>query len=526
MSTTKTRAKVAAGITACLVASMLAISPASPGIASCGIDAPPEVDDNAHGWPLANGDYANTRAQFDTPIDSSTIGQLQPAWHYPVPGDALFGNLTTNPVVVGDTVVVGALDGSIHTIDFETGAQRWAVPRNLTQFGPSGAAVGWGKVFGIDGTASVVAHDLETGAHVWSKDLAVAFGNQIDMHPTVVGGCVLVATQGLAPGSRGTIYALDEATGEIVWSFDTVPDDFWGNPGVNHGGGSWYPPTVDRESGRVFWGTSNPWPSPGAPGFPAGSSRPGDNLYTNSAIGFDLGDGSMQWFNQAFSHDIFDRDMVLTQWVDVPGGDAVLVHTGKGGVVRGLDPDTGATLWETPVGLHENDDVPSFVDPITVMPGVLGGVETPPAAAGGVVYLAVMNAPTTYESPEDTFSLDPQLGSHPSNLVALDAETGEIIYSVPIPGDALGAATVVNDLVLTSTLGGLLLAYDRATGTEVWRYEAPGIVNGWPAVVGDTIIWPISGTEPSELIAFRLPRPTPAEAVVPEGRTARPTFTG
>jgi alcohol dehydrogenase (cytochrome c) len=488
---------------------------------------------NADGWPLANGDYANTRAQFDTPIDSSTIHELTQVWSYEVPGEGLFGNLTTNPVVIDDTVVVGALDGSIHSIDLQNGARRWATSRSLVQFGPSGAAVGWGKVFGIDATASVVAQDLATGAHLWSKDLGVAVGNQVDMHPTVVGGCVLVATQGLAPGSRGTLFALDHATGEIVWSFETVPDDFWGNPTVNHGGGSWYPPSIDQESGTVYWGTSNPWPSPGAPGWPAGSSRPGDNLYTNSAIAFDLAGGAMQWFDQAFAHDIFDRDMVLTQLVDLPdAAGTVLVHTGKGGLVRGLDPQSGAVLWETSVGMHQNDHLTDFDGPLTVMPGVLGGVETPPAAADGIVYLAVMNSPTTYTGPEQTFSLNAELGSFPSDLVAIEAATGDVVFEVPIPGDALGAATVVNDLVLTSTLGGLLLAYDRFTGEEVWRHQADGIVNGWPAVVGDTILWPISGTEPSTLIAFRLPSVTQTTSslepgvTATDGRRASPSFVG
>jgi outer membrane protein assembly factor BamB len=498
------------------------MSPAHAGSPACGTDPPPEVTDDENGWPLPNGDYANSRAQLDSPIDASTIGQLQPAWSYDVPGDALFGNLTTNPVVVGETVVVGALDGSIHTIDLDDGASRWSAPRALTQFGPSGAAVGWGKVFGLGGTSTVVAHDLATGAEVWSEELGVAPGNQIDMQPTVVGDCVFVATQGLLPGSRGTLFALDEATGDVVWSFETVPDDFWGNPEVNHGGGSWYPPAIDVASGTVYWGTSNPWPSPGAPGFPAGTSRPGDNLYTNSALSFDLADGSLQWFNQAFQHDIFDRDMVLTQLVETDDGGSVLVHTGKGGIVRGLDPATGAERWSTPVGMHENDDLTTFEESVTVMPGVLGGVETPPAAADGIIYVVAVNAPTTYESPEQTFSLDPQLNTHPSSLVALDAQTGEVVFDVDVPGDSLGAATVVNDLVLTSTFEGLLLAYDRLTGAEVWRYEAPGFVNGSPAVVDDTILWPVSGTSPSQLLALRLPRPAAPTSI----DSVQPRFTG
>ena len=501
--------------------------PAGGQAASCGTALPPDVVADAAGWPLPNRDAASGRAQLATRIGRDTVDDLALVWTYEVPGDPLFGNLTTTPVVVDGTVYLGALDGSVHAVDLVDGTRRWSQERSINVFGPAGVAVGWGKAFGISGVATAVAHDAATGAVLWTRDLGVANGNQIDVQPTVVGGCVLYATQGLAPGSRGTLFALAEATGDVVWQVETVPDDFWGDPTRNHGGGAWYPPAVDVDRGRVYWGTSNPWPAPGAPGFPAGSSRPGDNLYTNSALALDLADGAMSWFHQVFPHDIWDRDMVLTQLVDLPGGGDVVVHTGKGGRVLGYDPDTGAVRWDIEVGIHSNDDLTSFTEPTTVQPGVLGGVETPGAAVDGVVYLAVMNAPTTYDSPEQLFSLSPQLGTFESDLVAIDAVDGDLLWSVKIPGDALGGATVAGDLVFTSTFQGLLLAYDRATGEEVWRYDAPGFVNGWPAVVGDTILFPVSGTDPSTVLAFRLPpappEPTTTTTSVPSSTTSPTT---
>ncbi len=468
----------------------------------CGTALPPEVVADEGGWPLPNATPGNTRAVAESNIDASTVADLEEAWTYDVPGDAAFGNLTTNPVVIEDRVYVGTLDGSTHVVELADGAPVWSEERAISIFGPAGAAVGWGQVYGISDTATVVAQAMEDGSVAWERDLQAAPGNQVDMAPTLVGGCVLVSTQALSPGSRGTLYALDAETGEIVWQVETVPDDFWGNPEVNHGGGAWYPPAVDVATGTSFWGTSNPWPSPGAPGHPAGSSRPGDNEDTNSLLAVD-GDGEVTWKHQVFAHDIWDRDMVLTMLAEDSDGEPVVVHTGKGGHVLGYDPASGEVRWEVEVGMHQNDDLTTFDEPTTVMPGVLGGVETPPASADGVGYFAVMNAPSTYEDPEQLFNLNPQLGSNPSTLTALDLATGEEIWAVDVPGDSLGAATVVNDLVLASTFGGTLLAYDRATGDEVWRHEAGGTVNGWPAVVGDTIVWPVSGA--SQLVALRLP---------------------
>jgi hypothetical protein len=73
----------------------------------------------------------------------------------------------------------------------------------------------------------------------------------------------------------------------------------------------------------------------------------------------------------------------------------VVVGTGKSGVVIGMNPSTGAKLWETPVGLHRNDHLKALKGPTTVLPGTFGGVLTPPASARGDVYVATLNAPDT-----------------------------------------------------------------------------------------------------------------------------------
>jgi len=70
-----------------------------------------------------------------------------------------------------------------------------------------------------------------------------------------------------------------------------------------------------------------------------------------------------------------------------------------------------------------------------------------------------------------------------------------------------GGATVVNDLVFTSTFDGMIYILDREAGREVWTYQDPVGINGWPVVAGDMIIFP-AGVEPGAgspvLIAFHL----------------------
>ena len=79
-----------------------------------------------------------------------------------------------------------------------------------------------------------------------------------------------------------------------------------------------------------------------------------------------------------------------------------------------------------------------------------------------------------------------------------------IFLSYLLPGDSFGGATVVNDLVFTSVLSGLILALDRETGETVWTYQAPGAINGWPAFVEDKLIIRVGFGDPPVLLALEL----------------------
>jgi outer membrane protein assembly factor BamB len=165
-------------------------------------------------------------------------------------------------------------------------------------------------------------------------------------------------------------------------------------------------------------------------------------------------------------------------------------------------------LWDRPVGVHENDDLPSFEGELTVYPGYVGGVTTPLAAADGVVYVAVVNAPSVLPMPSIEFQPDsPNFAIHDGQMVAVDAEDGSVIWDVPVDGQPFGAATVVNDLVFGSTLTGELFALDRQNGETRWSEQLDTGINGWPAVAGDTIVVPagvVTGDARPQLVAYRL----------------------
>ena len=471
--------------------------------APCTVPEPPLAA--APDWPHPNYDARGSRATFTSTITSENVRSLEVAWRYELPSGGAFGIAATTPIISGNTVYPGDLQTNVHAIDLESGNRRWMVENEMWTYGPSGVAVSGGCVFANLGGYAIAAYRAIDGERLWDTKILES-GGVVNFQPLVAGGTVFAATSSLSqPGARGALFALDPSTGEVRWSFNTIlSEDVWGNPEINSGGGAWYPPALDLDAGVSYWGTSNPYPYPGAPGYPLGSSRPGDNRWTNSILAVDIATGELRWGVQHLPHDIFDRDAVLTGIATLDDGRQVIISTGKLGRVFGLDPD-GAVLWDTPVGLHKNDDVTEFEGEIEVLPGNAGGVVTPIAVAEGVVYVSVVNAPTTYEPdvPEGTGT---SLGAHPSQMVAIDVATGDILWETDLPGDGFGGATVVNDLVFTSVITGVILALDRATGEIVWGRQAAGGINGWPAVAGDTILIPVGFGDPGFLLALRLSR--------------------
>jgi outer membrane protein assembly factor BamB len=468
--------------------------------------SPVEYADNPGDWVLPGRDYDNSRATFDSTITADNIDDLEVVWEAEIAA-----GLSTVPLIVGDTVYVQDGSGRISAFDRSDGARRWESAQYGFGIGPYGVAVADGRVFGLHGSKGVVAVDAESGAELWVRDITATPTAGIDIQPTVFDGLVLVSTVPVsiggiyAPGDRGILHALDAETGDVVWTFDTVEgDDLWGHPEVNSGGGAWYPPSIDPVAGVVYWGIANPAPFPGTPEFPNGSSRPGPNLYTNSALALDVRTGELLWYHQVIPHDLFDRDLVHTLVARPADGDAVVIATGKGATVVGLDPETGDRLWETPVGIHRNDDLAELSGPTEIWPGTFGGVITPPATADGIVYVVTLNAPSTLP-PDATAYFGGELGTADGEVVAIDAADGSVLWTTTVPGDPLGAATVVNDLVFTALLDGEIVALDRDTGEILWLEQAPGGINGWMSAAGDLLVVPVGMANPPRLVAYGLP---------------------
>jgi outer membrane protein assembly factor BamB len=511
--------------------SVLVLVCLSLGLAACGgggksgvpDGAPKELSSFSDEWPAPNGDLGNTRVAAGSEIDSGNVKQLGVAWAVPIKGGGTFGNYASTPILADGVAYTQDLTSNVKAIDLQTGQVKWSKDYDAPDVGPNGVALGYGKIYGATSDFAF-ALDKDTGQEVWRSQKLTRNANEgIDMAPGVFDGTVYVST---VPGNtksfykgngQGVLWALDAETGKPKWTFDTVPEDLWSaeHKEINSGGGLWHPPAFD-DNGDVYIDVANPAPWLGTKALPWGSSRPGPNPHTNSLVKLDRDDGKMIWARQVLAHDVYDWDLQLPPVLAKDGDRNLLLVAGKLGYVIAIDADKGTIAWKRRVGQHNGHDqdnetalrgdydaMPKL--PITILPGILGGVETQMAQADGVVYAPIVNLPTGFKTQTTP---DLQLTKGTGEMVALDVADGSVKWKHDFATPAYGAATISNDLVFTTTFDGKVTALDRDTGEVVWEQQLPAGTNATIAIVGDTLVtaasFPQSAGQKPVIIAFRL----------------------
>jgi outer membrane protein assembly factor BamB len=114
------------------------------------------------------------------------------------------------PTIAYGTVFVQTASEMLYAVDASTGQQDWSAICGCDVGGAP--AVAANRVFTANGTAdSVEAFDARTGASLW----AVPLEGPADGSPAAVDGKVFVGA------GLGFVYALDQATGAVVWQVNT-----------------------------------------------------------------------------------------------------------------------------------------------------------------------------------------------------------------------------------------------------------------------------------------------------------------
>ena len=484
--------------------------------------APNEISSAAEEWPAPNQDLGNRRVA-SSEIDSGNVGELGVAWTIPITGGGTFGNYASTPIVVDGVVYTQDLTSNVKAIDLESGEVKWSKDYNSPTVGPNGVAIGYDKIYGAT-VDFAFALNKDTGAEEWRSEKLTRNANEgIDMAPAVFDGTMYIST---VPGNTksfykgngaGVLWALDAETGKEKWKFWTVPENLWSaeHKAINSGGGLWHPPAFD-DNGDVYIDVANPAPWPGTNEFPWGSSRPGPNPHTNTLVKLNRENGEIIWERQVLAHDVYDWDLQLPPILTKDGDRDLVLVSGKLGIVYAIDAGDGSIVWQKAVGKHSGNDrdneralageydaMPKL--PLTLLPGILGGVETQMAVEDGVVFAPVVNIPTVFQTQE---KFDLQIAKGTGEMVALNVGDGSVKWQRDLAQPAYGAATVSNDLVFTTTFEGKLLALDRETGSIVWEEQMPAGTNATLAIVGDTLITAASFAQSKDqkpvIIAYRL----------------------
>ncbi len=452
-------------------------------------------------WSFATG---NTRGMEATPIVIDGVMYVSTAWsrvmalnaasgeliwHYDplVPGekgrDACCDVVNRGVAVAGEQVFLGALDGRLIALDRRTGKVNWSVQTTDTA-----------KPYTI------------TGA------------------PRVLKGKVIIGNGGAEFGVRGYFSAYDQATGELLWRFYTVPSDdpaederqqslklarsTWSPDSLwetGLGGTVWDSFAYDPELDLLYVGVGNASQYNRAQRSPGG----GDNLFVSSILAVDPDDGRLAWHYQTTPADAFDytatQHMILAELDHLGERRKVLMQAPKNGFFYVLDRETGELLaaenyvptnWASHVDLETGRPVETDVADWTtqqrfITPAIFGGHNWHPMSFSpqtGLVYIPTIHNvypltpdpdyeydPATFNTGEDYPALMREMPAFqprfcsPTRLTAWDPVVQAITWEVPFSsGVPAGILSTAGGLVFQGTTDAELVAYGAADGERLW----------------------------------------------------------
>jgi len=457
-------------------------------------------------------------------INTRNVANLVPVW--------TMSTGTTeghqSPPIVNDGIMfITTPFNQVIAIDAATGDLLWryrhTMPADIRMGHPTnrGVALYGDKVYTATSDARVVALDARTGNVVWNKAVEnYNNGYYMTIAPLAARGKIMVGVSGGERGIRGFVVALDANTGEQVWKSYTIPapgepgNDTWPGDSWKTGGAPvWVTGSYDPKLGMTFWGTGNPGPW-------TGDTRPGDNLYTNSVVAFDVDTGALKGYHQYHWNDSWDWDEVASPLlIDLPrDGRTVpgIVHVARDGYLWELERKaTGISFiraWpyvkqnvftklDAVTGRPEYDmeHKPAVGKAATYCPSLWGGKDWPPAAYNpntGYLYIPanenlcqhMIGEPVEYR-PGQQFTGAQTLdfivaegATHIGEVQAWDLRTGKRVWTHEYASPNWGP--------LMTTAGGLVFgggtndryfhAFDAATGKLLWQQRTNSGITGVP----------------------------------------------
>jgi glucose dehydrogenase len=334
-------------------------------------------------WPVYGGQAEGQHYSPLAQINRSNVNKLKVAWTYDTGEE---GILETNPVVIGRVLYAYTPSQKVIALDAVTGKLLW-------KFDAGAKAEHWarGVSYWTDGQESRIfagvmnylyALDPSTGNPVSSfgengkvdlrKNLRGDYSNHyfaMDSPGVVYKNLIIVGGEmpETLPAAPGDIRAYDVRTGELRWSFhtiphpgefgyDTWPKDAWKTSGAAN---NWAGMSLDAARGIVYVPT-------GSAAFDFyGADRIGNDLFADTLLALDANTGKRIWNFQDVHHDLWDRDFpsppaLLTVVHDGKRIDAV-AQTTKTGYLYLFDRLTGEPLFPVEEHSYPASTVPGEV---------------------------------------------------------------------------------------------------------------------------------------------------------------------
>ena len=162
--------------------------------------------------------------------------RLKLKWAFGLPGDVQsWAGIT----LAGGRLFFGSIAGNVYSLDARTGCVHWAfdagaIVRTAVSVGPLGATGRFGAFFG-DARGNAYAVDAATGALVWKVAAETFPSARLTGSPILHEGRLYVPVSSSEEGVgsltdyeccrfRGSIVALDAATGRQIWKTYTIPE--------------------------------------------------------------------------------------------------------------------------------------------------------------------------------------------------------------------------------------------------------------------------------------------------------------
>ena len=485
-----------------------------------------------NGW---STDTTNARFQSAQAagIPAAEVPRLRLKWAFAFP-DTFIAN--AQPSITGSRIFVASANRHVYSLDARSGCQYWSfeaeapVRTAITVFLLNGERPRPVAIFG-DQRANTYAVDASNGELLWKVHADDHPRAKMVGSPIYYDGRVFVPVTAGEEGAaidpkyecctaRGSLLALDAATGRRIWKTYTVPEtpkivghNKQGTAIYGPSGASiWSAPTVDPDKKLLYASTGDNFSGPVT-----------EN--SDAVVAFDMLSGRIVWSKQLTAGDAWNNACISVTRENCPddsGPDAdiasspILVHTAAGtrlllvgqksGVFHAIDPDRkGEIVWQTRIGKG----------------GVVGGIMFGSATDGRHAFVAVTDtqfaAPTAVQGER----WDRNVGG---GVTGVDVETGKILWKAP-PGVCEGgrpnctpghnaAVTAIPGVVFAGALDSHLRAYAAESGNVLWDFDTyqsfqtvngltarGGQLRGGGAAVVDGVVYAGAG---SVLLAFSI----------------------